>query len=736
MTTSPRLSVVIPIYNESAFLDKFVIEIIRGLNSLRLPYEIILSENGSTDDTLKLARRLAKHHPEIKVITLKNANYGQAVRAGFLKAKGEILVLFDLDYFNFSFLKTALKKINQHHIIIASKNLPAAVDTRPLLRRLVSRFFSLLLKLLFRFRLSDTHGIKVLARTSVTPLIRRCLMTKEIFDTELLIRAQYHGLSLAEIPVKVVEKRTSRSSIIKRGLLTVIDLLRLRLILLKERHPRLFPLLSPALLALLLAVFMLPSLNLPFSLIDDGYFLEAAAKADSSIASGNFSALSWILNEPETGRIRPFYWISLYLRYLAFGVTPLAFRLANLGLVLWFHLGLYFLVRRLFKSSFLAFFVSLFVLLFYRTAENYYRLGTQEPLMLSLLFSGLLFYLHRPRRSASLVLSALFLSLAILTKEIAIFIFPLLFLGLPFVNLKKPYLLLIILVSLPVLYILAVKLASSGAGDYASNYQLSIRALSATFYRYLEYLNTSWTTPLLKLSLITFIISLIFKRPSTASVWGLAWTILSLGILLPWNIVLGRYLLIATPGLFLFIFSEMQRLFKYILPRRILWLLLLIPFYYSANFLFTNTIGTFNILADHRVKEIAAASMMKQLSAVAAPGEPLYFNVQDNPEYYEWIDGVTRNLNFVYGRPDLKAVLIPTPPPKEGLVLTWSFTPHSQLDSLESLFTVNTSAPQYLSLLKPSLKNLLTRLRLTPLNPSVYIWEVSRLSGTSYAFHQ
>lgn len=229
-----KLSIIIPVYNEEKYIGRFIPQLVEKLNEGGFDYELIISENGSKDKTLLEAKRLARRFSRVSVISSREANYGLAVKTGFLNAKGEYLVLFDLDYWDISFIKKSLPLMKIFDAIVGSKWGKGANDTRPFVRRLSTLFFSFLLKALFGMKISDTHGIKILRRKKFLPIIRKCRMTKEIFDTELLIRGEYEGLEIGEFGVKVVEKRSSRTSIITRSIRTLEDLYQLKIYLNKE----------------------------------------------------------------------------------------------------------------------------------------------------------------------------------------------------------------------------------------------------------------------------------------------------------------------------------------------------------------------------------------------------------------------------------------------------------------------------------------------------------------------
>lgn len=229
-----KLSIIIPIFNEASYLESYLSDLTSQLEKSKLNYEVILSENGSKDQTLDIAKRISSKKPKVKVITTQTANYGNAVKRAFLVATGDYLVLFDLDYYDVNFLLKSVPLLKTLDAVVGAKKGADSKDHRSFMRRLVTRGFTLLLKIFFNMKISDTHGIKILNRKRFLPLIKKCHFTKEIFDTELLIRGEYEHLKIGEIGVVVKEKRTSRTSIIKRSIRTIQDLFKLKLVLLKE----------------------------------------------------------------------------------------------------------------------------------------------------------------------------------------------------------------------------------------------------------------------------------------------------------------------------------------------------------------------------------------------------------------------------------------------------------------------------------------------------------------------
>ena len=229
-----NFSIVIPIYNEEEILEESFNAIFALCKKMSLDFEIIFSENGSTDKTKKIAEELSSKYSEIKIISNTRPNYGNALKAGFESAKNDLVVSFDIDYYSESFLREALMLESKYSSITASKRLGSSEDGRRFIRRLATNFFVILLKTLFGTKLSDTHGMKAIKKTEIVKFLPEVVSTQDIFDTELLIRIEKNGGKIKEIPAKVNEIRPSVSLIYKRIPRTIKSLIKLRIIFYKE----------------------------------------------------------------------------------------------------------------------------------------------------------------------------------------------------------------------------------------------------------------------------------------------------------------------------------------------------------------------------------------------------------------------------------------------------------------------------------------------------------------------
>ena len=226
--TSQNFSIVIPIYNEEEILESSFNEIASICEKTGIKYEIILVENGSTDKTKEITSNLMTTNSKTKVINLVNPNYGNALKQGFLAAKNELVVSFDIDYFSESFLKEALSLEKEFTALTASKRMSESKDDRRTIRKLATKLFVLMLKTLFSTNLSDTHGMKAIRRAEIVEQIEKVVSTQDLFDTELLLRIERANKLIKEVPTSVNEIRPSVSLIFTRIPRTLFALIRLR----------------------------------------------------------------------------------------------------------------------------------------------------------------------------------------------------------------------------------------------------------------------------------------------------------------------------------------------------------------------------------------------------------------------------------------------------------------------------------------------------------------------------
>lgn len=215
---APRLSVVIPVFNEASIVASATSELVSGLDARGIDFELILSENGSTDDTPRILERLHAEDPRVRWLHSDRPNYGAALERGILDARGEFVVCDEIDLCDLTFYDQALPKLEsgQLDMVVGSKAAKGASDQRPVVRRLATRVHNRMLRVLLDFHGTDTHGLKAFRREALLPVVRQCVVDMDVFASELVIRAWRAGVRIQEIPVQLQEKRRPSIHLFRR----------------------------------------------------------------------------------------------------------------------------------------------------------------------------------------------------------------------------------------------------------------------------------------------------------------------------------------------------------------------------------------------------------------------------------------------------------------------------------------------------------------------------------------
>jgi glycosyltransferase involved in cell wall biosynthesis len=236
---APRLSIVIPVYNEEGILHAAVVDLVSRLAETGWSYEILLAENGSRDRTVAIAEELAAKFPEVKVHSLGQPNYGKALRAGILRATGEYVICDEIDLCDVDFYHRALEVLDagQADLVVGSKVMKGAEDRRPLLRHTATLVINGMLRVLVGFHGTDTHGLKAFRREKLSPVAERCVIDRDLFASEFVIRAE-REVRVVEIPIHIVEKRPPSVNLFKRVPKVLRDVAKLTWVIRLGGEPR------------------------------------------------------------------------------------------------------------------------------------------------------------------------------------------------------------------------------------------------------------------------------------------------------------------------------------------------------------------------------------------------------------------------------------------------------------------------------------------------------------------
>lgn len=214
----PDVSIVIPVYNESAILESSVFDLVERTREQGWSFEVVLAENGSTDRTVAVADDLSGRIPELRWFSYPQPNYGGALREGIYRARGRYVICDEIDICDSDFHLRALGWLRRGQVdmVIGSKTMPGAADVRPVVRRVATRAYNQVLRTTLGFHGTDTHGLKAFRREALLPVAAACIVEHDVFASELVIRAQRAGLRVFDIPVQIQEKRAPSIHLVRR----------------------------------------------------------------------------------------------------------------------------------------------------------------------------------------------------------------------------------------------------------------------------------------------------------------------------------------------------------------------------------------------------------------------------------------------------------------------------------------------------------------------------------------
>lgn len=233
--SAPRLSVVVPAYNEEERLPRTLARLYEYYSAQGYGYEVIVVSDGSADRTVDLVKDFANSHPEFRVVEYKpNHGKGYAVRTGIEQAKGELILFCDADL---ATPQEETEKLLEH----MEKGADVAIGSRPLrestlevhqpfYREMLGRSFNKLVQLLAIKGIEDTQcGFKMFTPEAAREIFRRCKLNGFGFDFESLMIARDLGLRIDEVPIRWSHQEGSKVVLMRDGPRMLRDLVKLRL---------------------------------------------------------------------------------------------------------------------------------------------------------------------------------------------------------------------------------------------------------------------------------------------------------------------------------------------------------------------------------------------------------------------------------------------------------------------------------------------------------------------------
>lgn len=230
---SGTVDVVIPVFNEEKTLPRNIVILADYLKAnLRNPWQIIIADNASTDNTRSVSETLCTRYSGINYLHIPQKGRGRALKAAWLDSTADIVSYMDVDLStDLSHFPKLVESLEEgYHLAIGSRLSKGSRVTRSLKRELISRIYNMLIKSMFFVPFEDAQcGFKALTRKTAQAIVPHIKNNNWFFDTELLIIAAKRGYKINQLPVKWDDDPTSTVHITSTATEDIKGLLRLRL---------------------------------------------------------------------------------------------------------------------------------------------------------------------------------------------------------------------------------------------------------------------------------------------------------------------------------------------------------------------------------------------------------------------------------------------------------------------------------------------------------------------------
>jgi dolichyl-phosphate beta-glucosyltransferase len=236
--------VIIPAYNEATRLRSTLERVVAYLDRQPFSSEVLVVDDGSTDDTAMIAREYAGEHATVRILRYTpNHGKGRAVKEGMREADGQLMLMCDAD------LSTPIEEFEKlvrfvaegFDVVIGSRALPESELRvhQPWLRERLGRSFNLLVRILGVRDFSDTQcGFKLFTRQAARDIFAEVKTDGWAFDVEALLLALWKGYRVREVPVIWINAAGSKVNVVRDAVGTLRDLLSIRARRLFQRPQR------------------------------------------------------------------------------------------------------------------------------------------------------------------------------------------------------------------------------------------------------------------------------------------------------------------------------------------------------------------------------------------------------------------------------------------------------------------------------------------------------------------
>jgi hypothetical protein len=212
-----EISILLPAYNEAGQIEECVREVEAAVRSISKSYEIIVSEDGSTDGTDVIAAKMAQSNPHIFLLhSPSRLGKGKAIKKAVSSSKGKIIAFMDVDLAtNLECLPQLLRVVKEKGgMAIGSRHIAGSRVQRRVTRTLFSLTYNLVVRLLFLDGIHDHQcGFKTMSRPVAEAVLSVSKSDGYFFDTEMIVRCKQLGFPVVEVAVEWSERNKGSSKV-------------------------------------------------------------------------------------------------------------------------------------------------------------------------------------------------------------------------------------------------------------------------------------------------------------------------------------------------------------------------------------------------------------------------------------------------------------------------------------------------------------------------------------------
>ncbi|MDI6826970.1 MAG: glycosyltransferase family 2 protein [Armatimonadota bacterium] len=207
-----KLSVIIPCYNEV----ENITDVLDTVSAVDIPKEIIVVDDGSTDNTAEVLREYSKRHPIVIHSSAKNAGKGSAIRKGLEYVTGDIVIIQDADMeYDPKQYPDLIKPILEGKAdVVYGSRFRGKIEGMRLLNRIANRILTLVANILYRANITDEATCYKAFRTNVIKQIPlKC--TRFEFCPEVTAKLRKRGIVIHEVPIHYKARNTAQGKKIR-----------------------------------------------------------------------------------------------------------------------------------------------------------------------------------------------------------------------------------------------------------------------------------------------------------------------------------------------------------------------------------------------------------------------------------------------------------------------------------------------------------------------------------------